>query len=282
MFKHWSMRTKVTGGIAAFLLAVVLAGGAWGISTGKIKVRADSGAVTGKLSSSSGCRINGIPVKLETWINSHGETYSETQTDAYGNFSFSNAPYGIDLWVSASFDNNACNSGFGTCWFSVGESPYIRLSPENPVKQGVNLESYIKSFYTKIHVQNTSARPVQDARVLLYDGIWKIFYTNADGDAVGFVYNSSYPPLSTKTIPVRISRTGYETIETTTTLTGCDQNYRLYTLTGGTTPTPTPTRTPTPTPTPSSCRSNGQSCTTASQCCSNHCVSTPTGKKCQP
>lgn len=59
MFKHWSKRTKVMGGIAAGLLVLTIGVGAYGISTGKLATQASSiGTYYIGLSNNTNCKAD--------------------------------------------------------------------------------------------------------------------------------------------------------------------------------------------------------------------------------
>ncbi len=130
MFKHWSKRTKVIGGVVVGVLAIVLAGGIYGVLTGKISVRADSGAVSGKVTSSAGCQVSGISVYTEFLGNTLFDR--STNTDAYGNFSFSGVPYNHQFTVKG---GGGCKTiGWGSCMGSA--DGYFKLTPTSSVRVG--------------------------------------------------------------------------------------------------------------------------------------------------
>jgi hypothetical protein len=156
MFQHWSKRTKVIGGIVVGVLVIVLAGGIYGISTGKIAVRADSGAVSGKLTSTTGaCPKSNIAVDLITI----GGGMVKTQTDAYGNFSFSAAPYNKSMYV---FANPECSNNWGSC---IGQSADFTLTSSSPSKSGLTINLAAVSYVYRVAVSTPSGSPISGAKV---------------------------------------------------------------------------------------------------------------------
>lgn len=283
MLKNMPKRTKVV--LSAFILMFLIAAGVgvWGVFTGKLNTKADSfafpgtggGTISGLIHPGGNCSIahdrSAISlVSADGSINVNIPLTRENTGD--GSYGFYNVPLGNTYRLTAA-SSCGTNGEEGYCWvvsndISSSATVNLQLAPHYGgvkidlmnLNTGVYIEGDVKIGSNSYHYKPGVQGPQVTAQVGTY---------TVTGSAPGYKTTtiSSYQVVGCSMNQLHIS------------LAPDTQPTPTPTSTSTKTPTPTPTKTPTPTPT---CKSNGSSCSTASQCCSGNCGYTMTGKKCKP
>ena len=222
MSKDLSARTKWLLGIALLVVFVIIGIGAWAVVSGKFGIRADSGAISGKVYSSSACKTAGVTVWLKNAIYPSNNPHS-TVTDAYGNFSFAGASYNTNYWLYA---NTGCKTGWGTC---KGYSDDFRLTASAPtVKKNILLRG--SKYALRVSVSSSQGyTAISNATVkLTFAGITQ--YTGTSGYTT---FGSIDPePVDTEDfVNIQVSKNGFGTQERSADLGACVLNGKGFTLT---------------------------------------------------
>ena len=142
MFKHWPMRTKVTGGIALGLLVVGLSLGVWGYSTGKIKILAyqywfpgiSGGEISGKVTCIGPCNVKNANITLYLREGDKGLWGRSVEVSDDGTYLFIRAPFTDPNKDQnyALFLDKLCPPKTGTIGNCFGAKGFFALTPDNP------------------------------------------------------------------------------------------------------------------------------------------------------